>query len=108
MQTLSGGPYVDLARCWQEQQRRLVLAACKSTGGGSPVYTWYVRVGVLQADGTYTFSAEVNMALTNPIASLALTDRGEGVVEAEYLDTSGAVRIVNCRRLASNGTGTWS
>jgi hypothetical protein len=70
---------------------------------------WYVKVGKLNADLTYTWSAEASMGLSSPSEKGSLREGpDDAALEFAYLDSGGAAHIATCRSLALDGTGSWS
>jgi hypothetical protein len=85
-------------------QNRIILLGWK----GDPTNQWYVRVGTLQPNDTYSWSGEVSLALTSPNGSGHVITRYDGVVEFVWEDTSNSVFILRGRGIGSDGSGTWT
>jgi hypothetical protein len=83
---------------------RLYFAGCHDN-------RWWLRVGGLNADGTYTVSAETALspatALISPVPSGHIRARDDGTVEFVYLDTSGAPWLMQGMGISTSGAGTW-
>lgn len=64
---------------------------------------WYVRVGLLQDDGTYMWSEEVNLNLTAPNGSGHVKERFDGVCEFVWEDNSGNQYVLRGRLIPNSG-----
>ncbi len=79
------------------------------TSGDAPT-GWYLTVGVLGSNGTYTFQTNTTaIPLVNPQGiSGDLRVRDDGVLEFGWIDTTGQIYVTRGRGISDAGVGTWA
>lgn len=100
--TLTSIPGAYDALTHVEHKGRAVLLGYKSS-----TLDWYVRVGVPDDSGAYTWSSEVALGLTDANGVGAITARWDGVLELVWQDGSNVTWMTRGRGVGNDGTGTW-
>lgn len=94
----------------RERLGQLIVAYWHPSAADGHAIGWYIQVGDLQTDGSYSWSTPVSLnSLTaaNSLGKGCLLAREDGSIEFHYLDNAGLPQIIRCGNLDIAGNGTW-